>query len=160
MEKKDIKLTIEDINFSIRVVGVIIKNNKVLFQKRKNDKYWALPGGKVEISEKTQDVIIRELYEEIGLTDIEIKRPLWFTEYFFDVNNTKHHQYIIGYLLDIKDNEKIINIEEFDGIEPTKNIIYKWIKLSELKNTDIKPDYLSEKLTNIKEEFEFISVEE
>jgi len=40
MEKKDIRLMIEDIKFSSRAVGVLKKNNKILFQKRKNDEFW------------------------------------------------------------------------------------------------------------------------
>ena len=37
MEKEDIRLMIGNVKFSCRAVGVIIKNNKILFQKRKGD---------------------------------------------------------------------------------------------------------------------------
>lgn len=160
MGKKDIRLMIEDIKFSSRAVGVLKKNNKILFQKRKDDEFWALPGGAIEVLERAKDVIIRELDEEIGLKGIKIVRPLWFVEYFFNFNNVDQHQYIIGYLIDIDDQNEIINMDEFDGIEEEKNIIYKWIDIKDIKNAKIKPDYLKDKLINIKDEFEFIEEED
>lgn len=156
MSKRDIRLIIDDVKFSARAVGILKKNNKILFQKRKGDKNWALPGGAIEVFERAKDVIKRELEEEIGLTNVEVKRPLWFVEYFFEFDNINQHQYIIGYLLDIDDNNEIINKESFDGIEAGKNIIYKWIDIDSIKTENIKPDYLKEKLINIKDNFEFI----
>jgi len=156
MSKRDIRLMIEDVKFSVRAVGVLRKNNRILFQKRKGDEFWALPGGAIEVLERAKDVIARELEEEIGLKDVEVIRPLWFVEYFFKFNNLDQHQYIIGYLLNIDDNNEIINKEEFDGIEEGKNIIYKWIDINNLQNEKIKPDYLKDKLLNIKDNFEFI----
>lgn len=156
MESKDIRLMIGDVKFSLRSVGVLRKNNKILFQKRKNDEFWALPGGAIGLLERSKDVIIRELEEEIGLTNVEVIRPLWFAEYFFKFDGVKQHQYMIGYLLDIDDNQEIINKDEIEGIEEGKNIIYKWIDIKDIRNSKIKPDYLKEKLLNIKDSFEFI----
>lgn len=42
---EDIRLMIGDVKFSARAVAVIQKKGKILFQKRKNDEFWALPGG-------------------------------------------------------------------------------------------------------------------
>jgi len=156
MGKRDIRVMIEDIKFGARAVGVLKKNNKILFQKRKNDEFWALPGGGIEVMERAKNVIVRELEEEIGLTDVKVIKPLWFVEYFFNFDNTDWHQYIIGYLLDIDDDNDIINKNEFDGIEEGKNIIYKWIDINDIKNAPIKPEYLKEKLLNTDNDFEFI----
>ena len=160
MGKRDIRLMIENIKFGCRAVGVIKKNNKILFQKRCNDEFWALPGGAIEVLERAKDVVVRELEEEIGLTEITVKRPLWFVEYFFTFEDIKWHQYIIGYLLDIDENNEIINLDEIPGIEEGKNIVYKWISIDDLKDTPIKPDYLKEKLLNINDEFEFLCEED
>ena len=160
MSKRDIRLMIDDVKFGCRTVGVLKKNDRILFQKRKGDAFWALPGGAIEVLEKSKDVVVRELEEEIGLTNVEVKRPLWFVEYFFNMQNVNWHQYIIGYLLDINDDNEIINLEEFDGIEEGKNIIYKWIDIIDIKDAPIKPDYLKDKLLDIKEEFEILCEEE
>ena len=99
MNKKDIRIMIDDVKTSVRAVGVLKKNNKILFQKRKGDKFQSLPGGAIEVLKRSIDAIIRELKEEIGLINVIVERPLWFVEYFYKFNNLKEHQYIIGYLL-------------------------------------------------------------
>lgn len=156
---KDIRIMIGDIKFSSRAVGVIKKNNKILFQQRVGDDYWALPGGAIETLERSKDVVVRELEEEIGIKDTKVIRPLWFVENFFKLEGVIWHQYIIGHLIDIFD-EKIINKDIIKGIEKDKNIIYKWIDIQDIKNSNIKPNYLKEKLTNMKDEFEYIEEED
>jgi 8-oxo-dGTP diphosphatase len=57
-------------NPRITTDGIILKNQQLLLIKRKNPPFkgkWALPGGFVEYGEKTEDAIIREVYEETGL---------------------------------------------------------------------------------------------
>ena len=147
---------IDNVKFGARSVGVLKKNNRILFQKRKSDEYWALPGGAIEVMERARDVVLRELEEEIGLKNVRVERPLWFSEYFFNFDNTDWHQYIIGFLLDLDDNNEIVNKDEIEGIEEGKNIIYKWIDIKNIKNAKIKPDFLKEKLLNMDDEFEYI----
>ena len=103
--------------------------------------------------------MVRELEEEIGIKDVKVIRPLWFVEYFFKLEGVVWHQYIIGHLIDIFD-EEIINKEIIKGIEKDKNIIYKWIDIKDIKNSNIKPNYLKEKLINMKDEFEYIEEED
>ena len=157
MEKTDIRLMIGDVKFSSRAVAVIEKNNKILFQKRKGDENWALPGGAIATMETGEEVVLRELFEETGEKNAIIERPLWFTEYFFKFGGKIQHQYILGYLVNIPDNSSLIKEGEFDGIEEGKNIIYKWIDKKDIKKSAIKPDYLKTKLTKINKNYEFIS---
>lgn len=64
---------------------VFLKSNdeplKVLLIKRKNDPFkgsYALPGGFPEMDELLVDAANRELYEETGLKDIEVKQLFAF----------------------------------------------------------------------------------
>lgn len=157
-EKKmeDIRLMIGDVKFSARAVAIIKKNGKILFQKRKTDEYWALPGGAITTLERGKDVVIREICEETGEKKSKVIRPIWFSEYFFRFDGKKQHQYIFGYLVDIPDDSKLLKMEKFDGIEKEKNIVYKWFDVKDLKNSPIKPNFLKNKLSLIKESFEYI----
>lgn len=54
----------------ITVDGIILKDEKILLIKRKNEPYkdnWALPGGFVEYGETVEKAVIREVLEETGL---------------------------------------------------------------------------------------------
>ena len=63
MENDDINVLISNNIFTCRVAALIEKNGKILFQKRKNDLVWALPGGKIRVLEKLDDGIRREIFE-------------------------------------------------------------------------------------------------
>ncbi len=57
-------------NPSLAVDAVVIKGEKVLLVRRKNEPYkgmLALPGGFVEYGEKTEEAVLRELKEETGM---------------------------------------------------------------------------------------------
>ena len=157
---EDIRLMIGDVKFSCRAVGVVYKNGKILFQKRKDDKFWALPGGAIATMERGKDVVIREILEETGEDRVSIIRPLWFVEYFFKFDNKKQHQYILGYLIDIPDDSILLKNDEFEGIEEGKNIVYRWFDVDDIEKQDIKPDYLKKKLCKIKKNYEFIEEED
>ena len=94
METNDIRLMIGKVKFGARAVAIIKNNNMILFQKRKNDMNWALPGGAIATMEKGSEVVLRELEEETGETKAVVKRPLWFAEYFFEFDEKVQHQYI------------------------------------------------------------------
>ena len=160
MGNNDIRLMIGDVKFGARAVAVIKKNDKILFQKRKNDQNWALPGGAIGTMETGKEVVLRELIEETGETQAIVKRPLWFAEYFFNFDGKLQHQYILAYMVDIPDDSKLTQNDEFDGIEEGKNIIYRWIDIKDLGQTPIKPDFVKDKIMNIKSEYEFITEKE
>ena len=156
MKNEDIRLMIGDVKFSARAVSVIEYDGKILFQKGRNDKNWALPGGAIATLEAGREVVLRELEEETGEKNAKVIRPIWFAEYFFEFHEKINHQYILGYLVSIPENSILTKQEEFEGIETEKHIIYKWIPNEDIKKMPIKPDYLKEKLTNINETYEFI----
>lgn len=141
---KDINVKINDINFVCRSCAVIRNGDKVLFQKRKNDKYYALPGGKIEVLETVKDALKRELKEELGV-EVEVKDIVSVVENFFEFNNEKVHQYIFSYEVKLLD-DKYNNLDEFEGIETLKEVIFKWFDIDELDEEFIKPNYLVKQL--------------
>lgn len=49
------------------VNGIIVSDNKILLEKRSDDKKWGIPGGWVEVGESPQESLKREFLEETGL---------------------------------------------------------------------------------------------
>lgn len=153
----DINVTLGDYILNCRAVGVIIDNNKMLFQKKEKDKYWALPGGKISVGDTGESTVKREILEELGI-NCEVERVHSVVENFFSFGDDKYHQYIFCYILNVDKDNYIFNNEEFMGIEENKRIMYKWFDIDELSNSLIKPDYLKNLFNDINnKEIKFIS---
>lgn len=144
----DINVDINGTNLVCRACAVVINDGKVLFQKRAGDKYWALPGGKIEVNETTKESLTRELKEELAIENFEVGKVIAVTENFFKLNDNKIHQYIFTHEVKFIDT-KYNNMLEFEGAEVGKNVIFTWIKINELKTSLIKPDYVVDQILSM-----------
>ena len=85
--------------FNYRMAGICIHNDKVLLHKTGPELYWTLPGGRSELQEDTATTVKREFLEESGY-EVEVGRPLWFVENFFDNHRTQWHEVSVFYQVD------------------------------------------------------------
>ena len=88
---------------------------KILLVKRKfppNARKWALPGGLVELGERVEDTVTREIREETGL-DIALERLLDVaTDIHLDTKGkTRYHYVLIDYLARMVKGEVNLNVE-------------------------------------------------
>lgn len=144
---KDIEFYDGNKRFNCRVNGICIKDNKIFLTKLKTDKYWTFIGGKVEFDETTDNAILREYKEEIGV-NLQIDKLLALIENFFELQGESWHQYIFFYQLRDDNNA----LEFFNGerdVSDEKNAIYRWFDLEEIPHVQIKPKCSSEILRNI-----------
>ena len=76
-------------NFPLCVHLILIRKNEILLLERKNtklfDNYWCLPTGSVENGETPRQAVIRETFEEIGIsvnpslsTIVSVKQPDYY----------------------------------------------------------------------------------
>lgn len=105
--------------------------------------------------------IIRELEEELGLKDFKVSDVVTVSEYFFQFDKDKYHQFIFGHKVLVKNSEWILKSNNFSGIEEQEDLIFKWFKLEELDTSPIKPDFLKEQLEKLnKKEIQFVTYKE
>ena len=109
--------------------GAVIINNKneILLQLRNKapeKNHWSIVGGRVELFEKIEDAIIREVKEETGV-DVKIIDLLGICNHILKLEKT--HWVSPSYLCEI-----IGGIPEIK--EPTTHLDMKWFNLSNLPN--------------------------
>lgn len=141
--------------FNFRCIAIFIKDNRLLIQKDIKDDFWALPGGRVELFENSRDTVVREIHEELGWK-VQVIRPVWFFENFFQIGGTKVHEIATAYLMDIYDVIKFEPNVAFRGNED--HLVFKWFDISKLDEINLKPKVLRSKLNNLPNNIEFLSV--
>lgn len=88
-----------------RVVGILIKDGKILLMHRVKDgrKFYVFPGGGVESNESLDEGLKREIKEEAGL---DVKK----TKFLFEMESQLPGEPMMGY-----PNEHYFLIEDFSG---------------------------------------------
>lgn len=116
------------------IVGALIINDEEKILLGKSTKWvgkWTIFGGHVELGEKTEDAVIREVKEETGL-DVEIEVPLDFSESIFSKDfNEERHFVFLDYLCKYDGKGEVEVNKEFKKDE------YKWVTIDEAKKMDL-----------------------
>lgn len=113
--------------------GIVIKDNKILMSPQFDDKY-DLPGGGIDINEKIEDAVVREVKEETGLSVtivklIEVKQNFFSSTH--DKAGAKHYNSILFYYL-CKYESGEISTDNFDEEEIHYAKAAQWIPLEKL----------------------------
>ena len=149
----DIKINNEDGKFKFRVCGILKFNNKYLVVKINNNKFYCLPGGHVELGEDTNEVVVREMEEELSFK-VKIEKMLCVVQNFFKDENGKTFHELGYYYVVTPEDEKSVNAKDYERDELDKGKIqhldFKWVTLEELKNLDFRPKVIVEQLSNDK----------
>lgn len=104
---------------------ILNENNELLLQLRNKPpekEYWSIPGGKVEMFEKFEEAVKREVMEELGV-EVEVIDLLGICDHI--IQNENAHWVSPSYLCKITKGEPQIK-------EPTKHLDLKWFKIDSL----------------------------
>lgn len=133
--------------FNCRVMGVCIKNNKLLLCRKAGYDYWIFPGGRALLGESTEEAILRE-YREETCANLKIGHLSAIAENFFTLDGKTCHQFLFFYVL--KDENG--GLELFEGERPVadnEHEVFRWFDISELDSIEIQPHCCREMLQNI-----------
>ncbi len=116
------------------IVGALIVNEDEKVLLAKSTKWigkWTVFGGHIELGEKMEDAIKREIKEEAGL-DVEIEAQLDFSESVFDKDfKEERHFVFLDYICKYNGEDEIKLNEEFEEDQ------YKWFSIEEAKKMDL-----------------------
>lgn len=135
----DAKIVNESCYFDVRVAAIIVKNGKVLVQKKIGDKYYYLPGGKLEIGEKCENAVRREFFEETGLNDLVVGEFAGVVENYYIKDEKKCHSINLYFNCKLKEGSALFNIDVLEGVEKGKEIEYVWLDINGNNFVNLRP---------------------
>ena len=120
----------------VGVGAVILEGDKILLEKRKNSPgkgKWAIPGGLVELGEKVEQAVIREVKEETVLEVYEPRLVDVINYISFDEKGgVIYHYVILDYLVTVK-----------SGIPKAASDAdaLKWVPFNEVEEYDLTESF-------------------
>ena len=128
-----------------RIAAVLLRNNK-LFVARDKDAY-ALPGGHVAYGETSEETLVREFKEEVGV-EIICNRLIWVEENFWKWGSRNAHNISFYYLVSLKDDAALP--EDFDEVMmDNSDVRMLWVSLDDIPHLRIYPEFIKDKIGNI-----------
>ncbi|WP_421359191.1 NUDIX hydrolase [Agrobacterium rosae] len=147
--------------FSFRVAGLVFHNGHILVNRSVTDRYWALPGGRAEIGESSEETILREIKEELHV-EARIERLLWSAESFFSYGEYDAHELAFYYLIHLEQafpfHESEIVHRVVDGVD----IEFRWLPatVSALMEHDLRPEFIAKRINALPQRHEHLIVRE
>jgi len=95
--------------FVVRVRAVIVNDGKLLVMRMHTNKFYALPGGKLEIGETIHGCLKREIIEELGV-EPQIGRFLFVNNF-----NEKNGDQSIDFIFEVKNGVDYLDEKNLNG---------------------------------------------
>lgn len=139
--------------FNYRVGAIIIKDNKILMAKNATANYYYSVGGRVAFDETSQQAVVRECKEELGIT-LEVDKLLFIHENFF---TEKFHYHEISLYFLMKQSDKLDNITtRSKSLDSNVEEQFDWLDIDKLKNIHLFPAFFKTELKNLPNEVKHI----
>lgn len=150
----DISFNQENQKFNYRVCAMIISENRLLAMHDERSPYFYLPGGRVKMGETAEQAVVREIWEELGVT-LKIARPLWLNQAFFteDVDGIRYHELCIYFLMDISNIDLLERGDSFTLTEGKHTHTFEWLAFDRLKDEYFYPIFLKKQIFDLPREF-------
>lgn len=150
MHATDLKLNTPGGIFSLRVAGVLLRGEQILVQRVTGASSYALPGGHVLFGESSDQALVREFMEEMGVA-VRVERPLFLQENFWHMQQTPCHQVCTYFLLSLSPGAQLPQ-GSFAALDPEDirpdMLKFHWVNLCNLSNVDFHPAFLQQALAH------------
>ena len=151
----DLTFKVKGGTFNYRVGAVIIHNGKLLLMKNAEEPYYYTVGGRVRFNETTEETVVREVREEIGVS-LKIDRFLFFQERFFDGKVTGTHIHELGVYYLMKDSPDLENLECHSVTARGVAEELCWVPLEETGKYYIVPESVAQRLRDLPDHAEHL----
>ena len=150
MQEQDFRTKLNQMVFGVRATSLIVKDNRLLVVEDEDGFYTI--GGAIQVNETTEDAVVREVKEELGVTSTA--GPLAFVvENHFEQAGIYYHNIEFHYLVDLLEDAPLTMQEG------TKSLPCRWLALEALSTVDLKPAFLKTALPDWNGQLQHIQLE-
>lgn len=133
MIQQDFRTKLENTVFGVRATALIVKDNRLLVVEDEDGFYTI--GGAIQVDEATEDAVVREVKEELGVASKAVQLA-FIVENRFEQAGIHYHNIEFHYLVDLLEDAPLI-MQEDEKSQPCE-----WIDLDQLQNIQLVPAFL------------------
>ena len=151
MTQQDFRTKVDNTVFGVRATALIVQNRKLLVTKDEG-KYYTI-GGAIQVNESTEDAVVREVIEELGVK-AEARQLAFVVENRFKEDGVYYHNIEFHYLVDLL-GDAPLTMQEDEKRQPCE-----WIDLGQLQDFQLVPAFLKTALPDWDGQLRHIHLEE
>ena len=151
MTQQDFRTKVGNTVFGVRATALIFQNRKLLVTKDKG-KYYTI-GGAIQVNEKTEDAVVREVKEELGVK-AQTGQLAFVAENRFEQDSVSYHNIEFHYLVNLLEDVPL-TMQEDEKRQPCE-----WIDIDKLEGINLVPAFLKTALPDWYGQLRHIHLEE
>ena len=151
MSQQDFRTKVGKTVFGVRATALIVQNNQLLVTKE--DDYFYTIGGAIQVNERTEEAVVREVREELGVK-AQAGQLAFVVENRFEQDGVSYHNIEFHYLVDLLEAAPL-TMQEDEKTQPCE-----WIDLDKLKGINLVPAFLKTALPDWDGKLRHIHLEE
>ena len=151
MIQQDFRTKLENTVFGVRATALIVEEGKLLVVEDEGGFYTI--GGAIQVGERTEEAVIREVREELGVK-AKAEQLAFVVENRFEQDGISYHNIEFHYLVDLLEDAPL-TMQEDEKTQPCE-----WIDLDKLKGINLVPAFLKTALPDWDGKLRHIHLEE
>ena len=133
MRQQDFRTKIGSTVFGVRATALIVEEGKLLVVEDEDGFYTI--GGAIQVGERTEEAVIREVKEELGVK-AQAGQLAFVVENRFEQAGVHFHNIEFHYLVDLLEDAPLTMQED------ARQLPCRWIALNQLHTVPMKPGFL------------------
>ena len=151
MQEQDFRTKLNQMVFGVRATALIVKDNRLLVVEDE-DSFYTI-GGAIQVDEATEDAVVREIKEELGVASRAVQLA-FIVENRFEQTGVHYHNIEFHYIVDLLEDAPLTMQED------AKPLPCRWLALEGLSTVDLKPAFLKTALPDWNGQLQHIQLEE
>ena len=151
MSQQDFRTKVGNTVFGVRATALIVEEGKLLVVEDEDGFYTI--GGAIQVGERTEEAVIREVKEELGVK-AQAGQLAFVVENRFEQDGVSYHNIEFHYLVDLLEDAPL-TMQEDEKRQPCE-----WIDLDKLEGINLVPAFLKTALPDWDGQLRHIHLEE